>query len=123
MENETTGEIQSIRNDRKGLCILGVWYLSNFKKIDPSLNKGDKIKLIYDEVKKDNKVFRNIKSIELIKDSNNVKESKINEVVYSQILSYSKDLAIALMENGKPQELDKIVDLMIKEYKKIKESL
>ncbi len=84
MEFETSGEIQNIRKDNKAIAILGNWY-NSFKEIK-DLKKGDNIKLIFTEKKLDNKVFKNIKSYELIEKTREQKEEIRKDIARANAL-------------------------------------
>jgi hypothetical protein len=66
MENKT-GEVQTIRKDRKAIAIENVWYSSSFQEIPEDINKGDIVELTFSQ----KGLFKNIKNI---KKSNNLKE-------------------------------------------------
>jgi hypothetical protein len=106
-----TGIVQNKKE--KSLAINGEWFNSFLAKTIEDINKDDEVKISY--TIKDQ--FKNIKSIEkLNKENKEVKPNFNQNSVATMLLSYSKDLAIALMENGKPQELHTIVKSLVDEY-------
>lgn len=117
MTEQIIGEIQNFKIGRKALAINNIWY-NSFKEVSPDLKKGDLVKIEY--TVKDN--FKNIKSIvkEVKLESNNEKTFPISDIIASQILSYSKDIYIAGLNNDQDADFNKIVDKLLDNYKKIK---
>lgn len=116
MEFNTQGEIQNIRKDGKAIAILGNWY-NSFKEIK-DLKKGDEITLIYNENKKDNKVFKNIKSyklIEKVKQIESNKEIVISDTGKNCILMQS----VIIYLDRKDLTLSEIVKTVTEAYKLI----
>lgn len=127
-ENIIEDEVQAIRKDGLGVEILGNWYMSKFKPIK-DISKGDIVKVKF----KNNKGFLNIQSIEKI--NKNIPEIKFKDTRVSKeqtsgmIVSYAKDIVIALIESKSEiyQDLDSVMDnitnALIKNYLKIKDSI
>lgn len=140
------GEIYSFSKDRKSININGIW-LHNFLPFDDKITKGIEYKITYSTKKVGDKEFNNIKSFER---NNNEKPIKIDitnqieqqkkeelksylsneqkEKTASMILSYSKDLCIAYIENVKAFEdldtvMNKATECLLYSYKKIKSNL
>jgi prefoldin subunit 5 len=112
------GEIQAIRKDFKALEIENSWY-NAFDSSLKDFKKGDNVKIEFVE----NKQFKNIKSIQLIKPnitnaSNPIKQNK--DTLASQILSYSKDIFIELRKTDKQIRFEDITKLLAEEFKAIK---
>lgn len=124
---ELNDQIQNVRKDGKAIQIRDNWY--NFFKPRLDIKKGMKVKLSYVE----NKGFNNIKTIEIL-ENEPIKELKILDIkeiddkIASMILSYSKDLCIAYIENVKSFEdldlvMNKATECLLYSFKKIKSSL
>lgn len=110
---ETTGEIYSISKDFKSISINGNWYHA-FKPIE-NISKGDMIQVFYSINKKDNKTFRNIKSIQTgIKE---VKEEqskdKLDTTTVNTIIMSVKDIIINQLSENKTPDFD----LLFKNFK------
>ena len=116
MVEQIIGEIQNFKIGRKALAINNIWY-NSFKEIDSNLKKGDLVKIEY-SIKNN---FKNIKSIikqeEVKQESNKV---PISDIIASQILSYSKDIYIAGLNNDHEADFSNIVNKLLDNYKKIK---
>jgi hypothetical protein len=118
-----TGKVERIKGDRKALSTgYDNWFSSNFKPIDESIKVGDMVKIVYTE-KGD---FKNIKSLELIKedipenefkDSNNetLLKKQISDVVLDTIIMQSVQYSIE-----KNIDLDKASDEVIKVLNKLR---
>ncbi len=125
---EITGIVQSIREDRKALKLNNLWF-SSFMQLPNDLEVGENIKLKFKENTKDGKTFKNIKGFDYVTEKEESKQEpkKVNEILASQLMSYSKDIFVALINNtkeGKPQfNLDSCVDSVINQFKKIRDSL
>lgn len=93
---EIIGEIQNIKSNRKSLAINGEWF-NSFTLIPDSINKGQTVKITYTEKKVDDKVFKNIRSIEQIKKDINSSEPlikpKISDTTINCILMQSVQFA------------------------------
>jgi len=67
MESETIGDIKRIRKDRKAVDLgFDSWYQS-FKEISQDFKIGDSVRIVFNENKVDDKVFKNIKIMTKIK--------------------------------------------------------
>ena len=124
---EITGIVQSIREDRKALKLNNLWF-SSFTQLPNDLEVGENIKLKFKENTKDGKTFKNIKGFDYVTEKEDIKaEKKPNDMLSSQLMSYSKDIFVALInqaKEGKPQfNLDSCVDSVINQFKKIRDSL
>ena len=86
------GIIQRIKQDRKALAIENDWY-NSFKPLSDDIIVGQEIKLVF-EVKGN---FRNIKSIELIKQE---VKSDLTATDKNCILIVAKDLAIEFKDRN-----------------------
>ena len=141
MVKEITGEIQNIKPNRKSLTINGTWF-NSFTLLDDSIKKGQNVKITYSEKEVDDKIFNNIKSLVQVKkelpEEKNKTETKIDwkvtesreskEKVTSMMISYIKDVAVAVITNSKEyQDIDKVIEnttnQFIKSYHKIIENL
>ena len=91
-----TGEIQSIRKDRKAFSINNVWY-SQFKRLDDNIQKGLIVEVGY---LTNAKGYNNIESLDICKvieekkESNNVTE-KIDYQTVDTLLLIAKDIYLA----------------------------
>ena len=136
MEMETSGNIERIRNDRKAVSLgYGEWY-NSFKEISKDFNKGDYVKIVFNEKKVDDKVFKNLKSMVKIKKDITItqdkpKENQTNdsEIGIYQIPNQSvntvlmnvKDIITKEIECGtkySPEEISVKIIKLTKDFKK-----
>jgi len=99
MENKE-GIIQRIKSDRKALAIENVWY-NSYKPLVDSIQVGNEVKLVY-SVKGD---FKNIKSVELIK--NETMELPKEKIVQCYDFKPNQIMTRENLNNGKllPKEI------------------
>ena len=106
------GEIQNVRKDFKAIEISNEWF--NFFNPNKELVKGDKVKIIYTEKKKEDKVFNNIKNVEIIKEARviPVKAITLSDPLSSQdkntIIITAKDLFINNPEYTLEEWIDRV---------------
>lgn len=72
---EIIGIVEKIKSNRKSLTILNKWY-NSFILLPEELEEGDKVKIIFSEKEVDDKIFNNIKSVELIEQTEDIEETK-----------------------------------------------
>lgn len=125
MENKIIeGEIQNIQQSRKSLTLNGLFF-NSFTLIPEDIEKGSNVKITYNTKETKDKVFNNIKNIEIIKKV--IEEIKLsNEIALTNqtlntILMCAKDIQIAWIETAKANVIQ--IPLFKEIVKEIKESL
>lgn len=112
---KVTGEIQTIRKDKKAIQVLGEWYQSRFKVLD-DLNKGDNIEIEYTE----NKGFKNIKKYSVLdnepKLTSKTESKEIPRETINTLIMAMKDIYLDVKNNDK---IEDIAALLAKGYKKL----
>lgn len=117
MELETEGKIERIRKDRKAVSLgFDEWYNSNFKLISEEFKVGDYVKIVFNEKKEDNKIFKNLKSMAKTKQEPikvteldiEVKKKEIPNQTENTILMCVKDIIVKSIEQGKSYESDEL---------------
>lgn len=131
---EVVGIVSKIKSNRKSLTINGTWY-NSFTILNEDLSEGDKVKVIFSEKAVGDKIFNNIKSIELIgseskeiENKDNVKSKESTETIkplrdsttINNLAMCSKDIFIAM--EGKKSLKDVTTDV-IASYKQIIENI
>ena len=77
MEIETEGKIARIRKDRKAVDLgFDSWY-NSFKELSQDFKIGDYVKIVFNEKKVDDKIFKNIKSMVKIKEVPKLETDKL----------------------------------------------
>ena len=140
MVEQFEGKLINISGDRKTLKAQNKESSKTFRSFNP-INKefspSDYVKISYYIKEFNDKKFNNIRSMEIVKEdipeTPNKTETKIDykisenkeskEKIASMLISYSKDLYIALLENNKQVSLTSVVDDILTEYDRILKNL
>ena len=96
MESKIIGQVQNIRKDKKAIQIKNEWF-SGFNILD--YKKGEELEITYFV---NEKGFNQIKDIKFLPISHNELKSdkKPNEIIASQLTSYTKDILNKLIESN-----------------------
>lgn len=119
---ETIGKIERIRKDRKGVSLgFDNWY--NSKNIIPEMFKvGNNVKIVFIPNKIEDKVFNNIKIIEILPTDSETKQIKsiiIPNQTMNTALLCTKDIIVAIFNKGHyytENEMTSLVKKLTKDF-------
>lgn len=114
---ETQGIVEAVRKDNHGLKLNdGQWYTSFNQNVN--CRKGDEVKITYTDNTKDGRTYHNFDKVQVMKEAPKEDFEKAREAKdASQLTSYAKDLAIAIIgENKMSKEIRQTeINIIMKE--------
>lgn len=116
---EIIGIVQTIKENRKSFTINKIWY-NSYIDLSEDIKIGSKVKVTYLPKKVNNKIFNNIKDIEIIGIEESEKQKFISDSTTNTLIMTATEIFIAI--EGK-KTLKEVTKDVIESYKEIRDNI